>query len=108
MFFDYNALVKMFPEVFYPQIVEQMAGIGLPGTILLILAALEILCVVTYSIPATSVLGVVLFTGYMGGTILAHLRVEQNVMMQVALGLLIWLGLYLREPRLHSLLPIRK
>ena len=108
LFFGFNVLVKMFPETFYPQIVEQMAGIGLPASILPTIAGLELLCVVTYAIPMTSVLGAVLFTGYMGGTILTHLRVGQNVAMQVIFGLLIWLGLYLREPRLHSLLPLRK
>jgi hypothetical protein len=55
----------------------------------------------------TSVLGAILFTGYLGGAILTHLRVGQNVAMQVTLALLIWLGLYLREPRLRKLLPLR-
>jgi hypothetical protein len=107
-FFAFNVLVKLFPATFYPQIIEQMASIGLPASILPIIATLEGLCVVLYLIPATSVLGAVLFTGYMGGTILTHLRVGQPVYMQVFIGILIWLGLYLREPRLHELLPIRK
>lgn len=107
-FFGFNVLVKLFPETFYPQIVEQMAAIGLPASILPIIAILEAICVVTYLIPATSVLGAILFTGYMGGTILTHLRVGQPVIMQATFGVLIWLGLYLREPRLHDLLPIRK
>lgn len=108
LFFGYNSMVKFFPATFYPQIIEQMAGIGLPATILPVLATLEIICVLAYAIPATSVLGAVLFTGYMGGTIITHLRVGENVVMQVVFGLLIWLGIYLREPRLHSLLPIRR
>ena len=108
LFFGFNVLVKLFPETFYPQIVEQMAAIGLSATILPVIAGLELLCVITYAIPTTSVLGAVLFTGYMGGTILTHLRVGQNVAMQVTFGMLIWLGIYLREPRLHSLLPLRK
>jgi hypothetical protein len=108
LMFAFNVLVKLFPAVFYPQIIEQMAGIGLPAWILTPIAILEAICVVTYLIPATSVLGAILFTGYIGGTILTHLRVEQPVYMQVSLGVLIWLGLYLREPRLHELLPIRK
>jgi hypothetical protein len=106
--FGFNGIVKIFPQIFYPQIIEQMAQIGLPASILQIIATLEIICVITYVIPATSVLGAVLFTGYMGGTILTHLRVDQPVYTQVILGLLVWLGLYLREPRLHELLPLRK
>lgn len=106
--FAFSAAAKLFPSVLYPQMPEQMERIGLPLSILPKIAFLEILCVVTYLIPGTSVLGAVLFTGYLGGTILTHLRVGENVVMQVILGLLVWLGLYLREPRLHALLPIRK
>lgn len=106
--YAFNVAVKLFPEIFYPQIIEQMAQIGLPAKILPIIAALEGLCTVLYMIPATSVLGAVLFTGYMGGTILTHLRVDQPIYVQAALGVLVWLGLYLREPRLRELLPIRK
>ncbi len=61
-----------------------------------------------YLVPVTSVLGAVLFTGYLGGAILTHLRVEQSVFLHIVLGLVIWLGIYLREPRLHSVLPFRK
>ncbi len=107
-FFAFNVLVKLFPETFYPQMIEQMAGIGLPASILAPIAILEALCTVLYLVPATSVLGAVLFTGYLGGAILTHLRVGQPVYMQATLGVLIWLGVYLREPRLHELLPIRK
>jgi hypothetical protein len=107
-FFAFNVLVKLFPETFYPQMVEQMAAIGLQASILSTVAILEGLCVVVYLIPATSVLGAILFTGYMGGAILTHLRVGQPVFIQVLFGILIWLGLYLREPRLRELLPIRK
>jgi len=108
LFFAFNVLVKLFPATFYPQIIEQMAAIGLPASILKLIAALEGVCVVAYLIPATSILGAVLFTGYLGGAILTHLRVDQPVYMQVTLGLLIWLGIYLREPRLWVLLPLRK
>ena len=107
-FFAFNVLVKLFPETFYPQIVEQMAGIGLPASILRPIAILEGLCVLAYLIPATSILGAILFTGYLGGAILTHLRVDQPVYMQATLGILIWLGVYLREPRLWNLLPLRK
>lgn len=88
--------------------IEQMTRIGLPESILMTVAILEILCVVTYLIPATAVLGAVLFTGYLGGAILTHLRVGEPVYLHIFLGGLIWLGIYLREQRLHSILPIRR
>ncbi len=108
LFFGFNVAVKLFPAVFYPQMIEQMEAIGLSATILPTIALLELLCTVLYLIPATSVLGAILFTGYLGGAILTHLRVGQGATMQVTFGILIWLGIYLRESRLHSLIPIRR
>lgn len=106
--FLFSAFSKLFYQAVFPQMPEQMARIGLPITILTPVGLLELVCVVVYLVPATSVLGAVLFTGYLGGAILTHLRVGENVGLQFTLGVLIWFALYLREPRLHELLPIRK
>lgn len=106
--FIFSAVSKLFYEKMFPQMPEEMAKIGLPMSILTPVAILEVLCIVMYLVPVTSVLGAVLFTGYLGGAILTHLRVEQSVFLHIVLGLVIWLGIYLREPRLHSVLPFRK
>jgi hypothetical protein len=52
------------------------------------------------------VLGAILLTGYLGGAILTHLRVGDPYWMQAVLGVLLWGGLYLRDPRLRALLPL--
>lgn len=91
-----------------PEVIEGMGQLGLPPTILTPLAILELTCVVFYVIPMTSVLGAILLTGYLGGAILTHLRVGQDFGMQIGFGVIIWLGLYLRETRLHKLLPLRR
>ena len=72
------------------------------------LAILELACAVVYLIPPTSVLGAILLTGYMGGAILTGWRVGDPVFVQVVLGILVWLGLWLREERLKALIPIRR
>lgn len=90
---------------------EKMKGmehIGLSQSILFPLGVLELLCVLIYAIPQTAVLGAVLLTGYMGGTIITHWRVGDPFVMNIVFGLVIWLGIYLREPRLHAVLPWRK
>ncbi len=46
-------------------------------------------------------------TGNIGGAICTHWRVGDAFFMQVALGILVWLGLYLRENRLRGLIPLR-
>jgi hypothetical protein len=91
-----------------PEVVEGMAHLELPESLIMPLAILEISCVVVYAIPATSVLGAILLTGYIGGAILTHLRVGDPFFMQIAIGIFIWLGLYLRENRLKPLLPLRR
>jgi hypothetical protein len=91
-----------------PEVIQGMAHLGLPESLIVPLGILEISCVVIYLIPATSVLGAILLTGYIGGAICTHLRVGDPFFMQIAIGILIWLGLYLRENRLKELIPLRK
>jgi len=89
------------------EVTEGMAHLGLPERLILPLAILELSCVVVYAIPRTSVLGAILLTGYMGGAICTHWRVGDPFFVQVAIGVVVWLGLFLREPRLKELLPLR-
>jgi len=90
-----------------PELTQGMAHLGLPESLIVPLAILEISCVVVYAIPATSVLGAILLTGYMGGAICTHWRVGDLFLAQIGFGLLVWLGLYLREGRLKGLIPLR-
>lgn len=89
------------------EVIEGFVRMGLPESLRVPLGVLELVCVLVYVVPATSVMGAILLTGYVGGTIVTHLRIGEPVVFQIALGLLVWLGLYLREPRLKSLLPLR-
>ena len=89
------------------EVMEGMAHLGLPVSLILPLGILEISCIVIYLIPATSIVGAILLTGYIGGAILAHLRIGEPIVMQIALGVCVWLGLYLRENRLRELIPLR-
>jgi hypothetical protein len=89
------------------ELTREMAHLGLPESLIMPLAILEISCVVIYLIPATSVLGAILLTGYIGGAICTHVRVGDPFFIQTALGIFVWLGLYLREVRLKGLIPLR-
>ena len=90
-----------------PEVLKGFAHLGIPASMMIPLAILEISCVVIYLIPATSVLGAILLTGYVGGAICTHWRVGDPFYAQIALGILVWLGLYLRENRLRALIPLR-
>jgi DoxX-like protein len=72
------------------------------------LGILELACTVIFLIPATSVLGAILLAGYMGGAICTHWRVGDPFLPQVGIALVVWLAVYLREPRLRALIPLRR
>ena len=90
-----------------PEVAKGFAHVGLPESMMIPLAILELACVVIYLIPPTSVLGAILLTGYLGGAICTHWRVGDPFVVHIALGILIWLGIYLREDRLKALIPLR-
>ena len=86
----------------------QMFGhLGLGESLILPIAILELASVAIYLVPRTAVLGAILLAGFMGGAILAHLRIGEPPVIQAVLGILVWLGIYLREARLRALLPLR-
>ena len=67
----------------------------------------ELVCVLLYLVPQTAVLGAILLTGYLGGATATHVRVDEPWFIPVIVGVLVWLGLYLRDRRLRSLVPFR-
>ncbi len=91
-----------------PEVMQGIAHLGLPESLVKPLAILELACVVVYLVPATSVLGAILLTGYLGGAICTHVRVGDPFFAPMVLGILVWLGLYLREDRLKALIPLRR
>jgi len=91
-----------------PDVAKQMKDLGYPAELTLILGIVEISCVILYAIPQTSVLGAVLLTGYLGGAVATHVRVNDNFAGPAIGGVLVWLGLFLRDPRIRALLPIRR
>ena len=90
-----------------PAISQMFGHLGLTESLAIPIALLELGSVAIYLIPRTSVIGAILLAGFMGGAILAHLRIGEPPVVQAVLGILVWLGLYLREERLRALLPLR-
>jgi hypothetical protein len=91
-------------------VVEATLKLGFPEDAIVGLGVVLLVCAVLYLIPQTAVLGAILLTGYLGGAVAAHVRVGDGafpVSFGVVLGALVWLGLYLREPRLRTLAPLR-
>jgi hypothetical protein len=93
-----------------PEVVEGFRNYGFDGSILVPLGVVELACTLLYVIPRTAVLGAILVTGYLGGAIATHVRAGEppaQYVVPVVLGVLVWLGLYLRDARLRDLVPVR-
>jgi hypothetical protein len=94
-------------------VLQTSAQLGYPATagVARGLGILLLACTALYVFPRTSVLGAILLTGYLGGAIASHLRIGSpifsHVLFGLYLGLMLWGGLYLRDGRLRSLIPLR-
>jgi hypothetical protein len=92
-----------------PVVVEGFMKLGYHEGLAMPLGIVELACTALDVIPQTSVLGAILLTGYLGGATATHVRVGDPLSqysVPMVLGVLIWLGLYLRDPRLRLLLPL--
>ncbi len=73
---------------------------------------IELSCLVLYLVPPTRVLGAVLFTGLLGGAMATQIRAGSplfsHTLFSLYLGLFLWGGLWLRDPALRALFPVRR
>jgi hypothetical protein len=89
-------------------VVEGFVRLGYPESLALGIGIVELVCVVLYVIPRTSVLGAILLTGYLGGATATHLRIGEPFFAPIVLGVMVWGGLFFRDARLRALLPLRE
>ncbi len=97
-----------------PVVIQASGSLGLPANADFArgLGVLLMVCTALYAAPPTAVLGAVLMTGYLGGSAAMHVRIGNplftHVLFGVYLGVLMWGGLWLRDPRIRALLPLRR
>ena len=94
-----------------PVVVSATVELGYPESSILPIGAVLLVCTVLYTVPRTSVLGAILLTGYLGGAVATHVRVGApvfNFVFAIAIGALLWGGLWLRDERLRALLPLSR
>lgn len=85
---------------------EGLAHLGWAADKITYIGVVEIAVVIIYLIPRTAVIGAILITAYMGGAIATHVRVGDPFWVQILVGMAVWGGLWLRDPRLKQLIPI--
>jgi hypothetical protein len=95
----------------FQPVLDGMNTLGYPSSLVRMIGILLVACLLLYMIPQTAVLGAILLTGYLGGAVASQVRVDlpllTDVLVPVYAGVLVWAGLYLREPRLRRLVPFR-
>jgi hypothetical protein len=91
-------------------VLEEFDRLGYPRHLAVTIGVLELCCAILYAIPATSILGAIVLTGYLGGATATHIRIGEmdKSIFPVIFGMIAWLALFLREPRLRSLIPLRR
>lgn len=89
-------------------VVEGFKKGGYPEHLVVVVGIIELVCCLVYFVPPTRVLGAILLTGLLGGATATNLRIgDPTFVMPAICGVLIWAGLFLRDPGLRDLLPLR-
>lgn len=107
LFLLMDAVMKFFKP---PMVVEATVKLGYPESTIIGMGIALLVSTILYMIPRTAVLGAILLTGYLGGAVATHVRMGEGafpVLFPVFFGVLLWLGLYLRDERLRTLIPLR-
>src|SRR5262245_46092540 len=85
--------------------VEGTVQLGYPASVILPLGVIQAICLIVYLVPRTSVLGAILWTGYLGGAVATHVRLLNplftHVLFPLYIAALLWGGLWFRNPRLR-------
>ncbi|GGF92095.1 membrane protein [Rhodococcoides trifolii] len=91
---------------------DASADLGLRDDMAPITGVVMAIILVIYVVPATSILGAILLTGYLGGAVLTNWRVEKplvsTVFFAIYVGVAAWGALYLRDERVRSIIPLRR
>ena len=103
--------MKLLPLQIVTETMDKI-GYGASDNLARSLGLITIVCTVLYAVPPTAILGAILLTGYLGGAIASHVRIDSplftHTLFGLYLGLMLWGGLWLRDGTLRSLLPFRR
>jgi hypothetical protein len=94
-----------------PIVLETTTQFGWQTGSIVPLGILLLTSTLLYLFPKTSLLGAVLLTGYLGGAVATHARIGSplltHTLFGVYVGIIMWGGLYLRDPVLRAVFPLR-
>lgn len=105
LFLLFDAAMKIIRE---RHTIEASARIGWPAEAIQPLGIVLLICTILYIIPRTATLGAILLTAYLGGATAIMVQSGGSFIFSIVFGILVWLGLYLRDSGLHAHVPLRK
>jgi hypothetical protein len=78
-----------------------------PANTAVLIGVIELATFVLYLIPKTRYLGGLLMLAYLGGAVATHVHANDGkFFVPVIIGVVAWLGLYLRDRKLRALVPL--
>jgi len=105
LFLIFDGVIKL---TLIDPVVTSMGELGYPVSLARVIGALELACLLVYVVPRTSIVGAILLTGFLGGAIASHARIESplftHTLFGTYVGLMIWGGLILRHSTLRALI----
>lgn len=107
LFLVFDGVTKVMQE---KHVLAAAAQMGYSGEAMLWIGAVLLVCTVLYAIPRTSIFGAILLTGYLGGAVAIQAHAGKPLFdcsFPVIFGVLVWLGLFLRDAELRSIVPLR-
>lgn len=111
LFMIFDGVIKLPP---LDIVTQTMVPLGWPAdaNVARMLGVIGLVSTALYALPRTAVLGAILLTAYMGGAIATNVRVDNplfsHTLFGVYLGVILWGGLYLRDPRVRALIPFSR
>ncbi|SDA52260.1 DoxX family protein [Mesorhizobium qingshengii] len=111
LFMIFDGAIKLPP---LDIVTQTMVPLGWPtdANVARMLGIIGLISTALYALPRTSVLGAILLTAYMGGAIATNARVGNplfsHTLFGVYLGVMLWGGLFLRDPGLRALIPFSR
>jgi DoxX-like protein len=105
LFLVFDGVIKL---LLIDAVITSMGELGYPVALARVIGVLELVCVLIYTVPRTSIVGAILLTGFLGGAVASHARIESPLLTHTLfgtyVGLMIWGGLILRNSTLRALI----
>jgi hypothetical protein len=89
---------------------DAMTALGWPDAPLILIGSLEVICTLLYLFPPTGLLGATLLMAILGGAMATNLHGQaplfSHTLFGLYLGVVMWGGLILRDPKKRAVFPM--